>query len=342
MSDRVTRLGVLGAGQYFATAYLPYLMEGPSGLKVAALCRRNREELQRLGAHFPAATLYGEGADLLTHEPMDAVLISTPHHLHYSQVKQALQRELHVLVDKPLCLDAAQAEELVLLAQEKERILTIAYSYHYWSHFQKARQLVASGALGKITSVACLGAASATTSPVLDPSSWYQDVEQSGGGSLASGGTHRVEAILWLTGLRPQRIYASMRGPQVGLDYQASLTLELEGGVVASLLNEAQGPTWRLELSIYGKQGALFIRNHELEHVDHMGQIQELSCWPPETNAVADFIRAIAQGYPSLADGECAYWAVAAIQAAYASARTERAVRVRPFSNTKERDGEAR
>ncbi len=340
MKSTCIRLGVLGAGEYFSLAHLPQLQKPDVPVEVVALCRRSALGLQNMGAEFPDARLYAREDGFFAHLPLDAVLISTPHHLHYRQVKEALGRNLHVLVDKPLCLCAIQAEELVHMARERRRVLSVAYSYHYWPHVQQARRLVAQGALGKITSVACLGAAHAETSPILDPNSWYQDVEQSGGGSMASGGTHRLEAILWLTGLRPERLYAFMQGPAPDLDYQASLTMQLEGGVPASLLNEAQGPFWQLELSIYGEKGALFIRNRSLELFDKTGRLQKLSHWPPEISAVEDFARAILEGSPLLTDAEGGYWAVAAIEAAYRSAACGRAETVRPFSQQRERDGE--
>jgi len=264
-------------------------------------------------------TLYTCWQEFTAHPGLDAVLISTPHHLHYQQVRTALEQGLHVLVDKPLCLDAGEAEELIKLARSRSLVLSVAYNYHYWPHFQAARKLVLDGHIGRITSVAGLGSARGEGSPILDPDSWYHEPARSGGGSMASGGTHRLEAIFWLTGLWPRSVFALMRGPSPRLDYQAGLVLELAGGAVATLLNEAQGPEWRLEFSLYGERGALFIRNQDLSVIDPGGQ-KAAKVLPPVTNALADFYAAIVHGKPLLTSAEGGYWAVAAVQAAYESA----------------------
>jgi predicted dehydrogenase len=325
--DRL-EIGVLGLGSYFRHAYLARLGCSFLPLHVAALCRRNRAAMEEVAEALGKPALYTSWQAFMRHPGLDAVLISTPHHLHYQQVRTALEQGLHVLVDKPLCLDAGEAEELVHLARSRSLVLSVAYNYHYWSHFQAARELVFEGTIGRISSVNCLGTAREEGSPILEPSSWYHKPAQAGGGSMASGGTHRLEAVFWLTGLEPRSVFALMSGPGPRLDYQAGLVLELAGGTVATLLNEAQGPEWRLEISIYGQRGALFIRNQELSVMGSEGK-KVLGPLSPDSHALVDFYAAIAHGKPLLASAEDGYWAVAAVQAAYESALSGRRCAVR-------------
>jgi predicted dehydrogenase len=328
-------IGLLGLGSYFRRAYLSLLSSPSSPFQVAALCRRNWEAMKEVAVELGQPALYTRWQEFMTHPGLDAVLISTPHHLHYQQVRMALENGLHVLVDKPLCLNAGEAEELVGLAHRRPLVLSVAYNYHYWSHFQAARELILSGEIGRITSVTGLGAARGEGSPILDADSWYHEPAQSGGGSMASGGTHRLEAIFWLTGLQPRSVFAVMRGPSPQLDYQAGLVLELAGGAVATLLNEAQGPEWQVEFSIYGEGGALLLRNQELTVVG-VGGREAVEALPPETDALSDFCAAIVDGKPLLASAEDGYWGVAAVQAAYESAASgqPRAVRQPTFETS--------
>jgi predicted dehydrogenase len=272
--------------------------------------------------------LYTEWQAFLRHPGLEAVLISTPHDLHYEQVRAALEHGLHVLVDKPLCLDAGEAQALVQLAQTQDRVLSVAYNYHYGGHFRAARDWIARGRLGAVTSATVLGAARGEGSPILDPASWYHTPDRAGGGSMISGGTHRLTALLWLTGLRPRSVYALMQGPAPALDLQAGLVLDLEGGAVATLLNEADGPAWRVEFSIYGQEGAVFIRNQDLEVQGPDGRVLAVEV-PPDTDALADFYAAVVSGQPLLTSAADGYWAVAAVQAAYQSAAGGVAVPVR-------------
>lgn len=323
------RLGLIGAGAYFDYAYHRRLRDPSCPFAVRAVCRRDEAARAATAASLGAPATYAEWARLLENPELDAVLISTPHHLHGAQVRAALERGLHVLVDKPLCLDAAEAEALAHLAVARGRVLTVAYNYHYWSHFQAARRWIASGGIGAVRSVACLGTARAAGSPVLDPASWMNDPARSGGGSLASGGTHRLEAVLWLTGLAPRALFARMRGPRADFDFETSLTLDLAGGAVASVLNEARGPRWQLDISIFGERGAVFVRDRAIEVTDGDGARVDLGPLPPETDALADFHGAIVGGRPTLCTPADAYWAVAVVQAAYASAAANEAIAVR-------------
>lgn len=333
MRENRLRLAILGLGSYFRYAYLQRLRVPDSGFEVTALCQRNRTALEAIAPDLGVLSLYTDWEELLTHPGLDAVLISTPHHLHDRQVRAALERGLHVLVDKPICLDAEQAEALIRLAQDKHRILSVAYNYHYWSHFQAARERVRSGRIGRVTSATCFGCARAEGSPILDPTSWYHDPSLAGGGSLVSGGTHRLEAVFWLTGLAPQTLYARMAGPRANFDYQTAITVDLANGAVATVLNEAQGPEWRLEITIFGETGAIFIRNRELFVLDQRGERLALASLPPDSDALTDFHAAVVEGRPLLTTPEDGYWAVAAVQAAYTSAASGAPVKVRPFTS---------
>jgi predicted dehydrogenase len=324
------RLGLIGAGAYFEYAYHARLRDPSCGFDVRAVSRRDDNARAAIAASLGADAAYADWRRLLEDPRLEAVLISTPHHLHEAQVRAALERGLHVLVDKPLCLDGAEAESLARLAAERGRVLTVAYNYHYWSHFQAARRWVAEGGIGAVLSAACLGSARAAGSPVLDPASWMNDPARSGGGSLASGGTHRLEAVLWLSGLAPRAIFALTRGPRPEFDLEASLVVELEGGALASVLNEARGPRWQLDISLYGERGAVFVRDRSLSVVDGDGRPVDIGAAPPETDALADFGDAILAGRTPLCTPEEAYWAVAVVQAAYASAAAGKAISVRP------------
>jgi predicted dehydrogenase len=339
VSEGRPRLGIIGAGSYFAHAYLPRLQASTSSFDVRAVSRRDSRARASLAASLGAPGEYADWPDLIRDADIDAVLISTPHNLHGAQVRAALERGLHVLVDKPLCLDAAEAESLVRIAERRSRVLSVAYNYHYWPAFQCARAQVDSNRIGDVRSVACLGTGRGTDSPLLDPSSWMHDPQQAGGGALVIGGTHRVEAVLWLSARRPRTVFARMRGPSSNFDHTSSLVLELDGGAVATVLNEARGPRWQLDISIYGDRGAVFIRDRELRVTDALGRDVDPGTLPAETDALSNFHDAIANGATPLCTARDAYWAVAVVQAAYLSAGDGSPQPVRPIGDI-ERGGD--
>ena len=143
------RVGVIGAGAYAQRAHLPPLREHPDA-EIAALCRRNPVRLAEAADAFDVPGRYTDYADLLADDSLDAVTISLPHNLHYQAARAALNRGLHVLVDKPLTLRLDHAHELVTLADQRGQTLMVAFNRHYEPPFTRARELLADGAIGDL------------------------------------------------------------------------------------------------------------------------------------------------------------------------------------------------
>ncbi len=81
---------------------------------------------------------------------IEAVSIATPNGMHYAVCKAALEAGLHVVCEKPLCFTSEQAEELVALAKEKNRVVGVTYGYSGHQMIQQARQMIRHGDLGEI------------------------------------------------------------------------------------------------------------------------------------------------------------------------------------------------
>lgn len=81
---------------------------------------------------------------------IEAVSIATPNGLHYTVCKAALEAGLHVVCEKPLCFTSEEAEELVALAKEKNRVVGVTYGYSGHQMIQQARQMIKHGDLGDI------------------------------------------------------------------------------------------------------------------------------------------------------------------------------------------------
>ncbi len=81
---------------------------------------------------------------------IEAVSIATPNGMHYAVCKAALEAGLHVVCEKPLCFTSKEAEELVALAKEKNRVVGVTYGYSGHQMIQQARQMIRHGDLGEI------------------------------------------------------------------------------------------------------------------------------------------------------------------------------------------------
>lgn len=94
------------------------------------------------------ATMFAEEAK--REDGIEAVSIATPNGMHYTVCKAALEAGLHVVCEKPLCFTSEQAEELVALTKEKNRVVGVTYGYSGHQMIQQARQMIKNGDLGDI------------------------------------------------------------------------------------------------------------------------------------------------------------------------------------------------
>src|SRR5262249_34463903 len=91
----------------------------------------------------------------LLEQPLDGVVIASPHSLHYVHAKAALEHGFHVMVEKPMAVRASDAWELVGLAWEKRRHLLVPYGWNYKPFVEEAQRQMAQGAVGEIEYVLC-------------------------------------------------------------------------------------------------------------------------------------------------------------------------------------------
>ena len=120
------RIGVIGAGWFASRRHCPDIVEHPEA-ELVALCRRNPEPMQELADAFAVKHTFTEYTEMLESGLLDGVLVCSPHDLHYDHARAALDRGLHVLLEKPITLapDAgrALAAELVPQARRHEAAL---------------------------------------------------------------------------------------------------------------------------------------------------------------------------------------------------------------------------
>jgi predicted dehydrogenase len=138
------RLGFIGAGWWATANHLP-LLAARDDVELAAVCRLGRAELEAVRERFgfPFAT---EDYRALLEQPLDGVVVASPHGLHYEHTRAALERGLHVMVEKPMCRRAAEAWALAGQARQRGRHLLVPYGWNYQPFVEEAQRRVAAGA----------------------------------------------------------------------------------------------------------------------------------------------------------------------------------------------------
>jgi predicted dehydrogenase len=340
------RVGVIGAGMFASMRHLPDLTASPEA-EVVAVCRRDPEALGKIAAHFDVPHQFTDYERLLDEVPLDAVVVSSPHGLHFEHVRAALRRDLAVLTDKPLAVTAAQAQELRDLAVRRRRPLLVAFAPPYspaWRHF---RSQIARGAIGPVQLAQHYGASNADslsffgrgTFPadfpvVVPPTAFRASAALGGGGYLQDVGSHALGGVLIATGLRPIEVSATMDTPEV--DLRAAVTVRCaEGALITVTVLANATPT----LGTYLETGQTVLLGTEGGFQTGAGGAPPLRLrWghpavpvepealPPRTSPVANLIGVVRGREEPLVPLDAAVEVVRVIEAAYRSAREQRPV----------------
>ena len=147
-SEAMVKLGVIGYGYWGPNIVRNF--SGHQDCKVVAVCDKNSAALARVLIQHPNIRLMTDADDIVTSSEIDAVAIVTPVSYHYELAKKALENGKHVFVEKPFTATAAQAEELVELAERKNLRIMVDHTFLFTGAVRKIKQLIDEGALGPL------------------------------------------------------------------------------------------------------------------------------------------------------------------------------------------------
>jgi predicted dehydrogenase len=266
------RVGVIGAGWWATSAYLP-LLTADSRVEVVAVNRLGVAELERVKREFKIGAAFEDYREMLSSVELDALLVTSPHTLHFEHASAALRQGAHVLVEKPMTTAAVDARKLVALAQQAQRHLLVAYGWNFTALAREGRRLVQQGAIGDIEHVS-LHMASATgdlfsgeglaeaRDQMFQPaSSTWADPRNAGGygwGQL----THALGLLFQITELAPAEVLAITRASRAGVDAYDAGVIRFTNGAIGAISGAATVPKscgFQLDLRLFGTQGMLLL-----------------------------------------------------------------------------------
>jgi len=215
-----------------------------------------REESAKAYAEPFNAKSFADYKTLAENSQLDAVIIATPPNSHPEIAMYFMNRGVNVLCEKPLCLSAAEAREMIACAQTTGVKFTMASKFRYVEDVIKAKSMVASGMLGEVVQFE-----NAFTAKVDMSKRWNSQKEIAGGGVLIDNGTHSVDIIRYFLGPISEVLAVETGKTQsIGVDENVKLLAKTESGVAASV-----DLTWGINkelpnfISVYGTNGTLQI-----------------------------------------------------------------------------------
>jgi predicted dehydrogenase len=354
------RCGVIGAGWWGTYAHIPALLEHPDA-ELAAVQTRVQEEALKVAHDFGIPHAYSSWEELLEIETLDAVVVCSTPNLHYKQAFAALQKGLHVLVEKPMTFTAAQARELVSLAAENGRQLLISAPWHYTRHGQQARQMIAAGQLGNVRLISILmtnpvahlirGAGAEPThareEPYLKPlPGTYGDPKIAGGGQIYTQVSHVAAYLTFLTDARPSQVFARFHNDGASMDIYDALNIQMENDCLVSVASTGATSIDRrdFEARIYGTEGILFLElwqgSMKFVPLDGSAGTDFPHLSPneiyPERAPARNLIDCANNPEANLSPGTLGLAAMEVIEAASQSAQSGKNITIRPLQGTSE------
>lgn len=203
---------------------------------------------------------------------MDFVSIVTPNHVHFDPAKMALENGFHVIIDKPIAFNVAEAKALKKIVDKTGLVLALTHTYTGYPMVKEARNMVATGKIGKIRKV-YVEYPQGWLSTFVEGSgnkqaSWRTDPSKSGaGGAIGDIGTHAANLAEYITGSNINEVNALLNTVVKGrmLDDDSSMLVKFENGATGVLLatQVAAGDENNLNIRVYGEKGGLEWRQEE-------------------------------------------------------------------------------
>jgi len=220
-------VAVIGAG-YWGPNLIRNLAQ-MKGAKLCAVCDIEQKNLDKIGSQYPGLKLTKNFNDIINDSSIEAVVIALPAALHYEFSKIALNNKKHVLVEKPITLDVASAQELVNIAEKNGRVLMVDSTFLYNSAVRKIKEYIKDGSLGDIQHI------------YFQRSNWgriRKDIN-----AMWNLAPHDVSMALYWLEEKPKMLYAHGQDYlQEGIEDMVYLDMEFEGKKTVHIYSSWMGP----------------------------------------------------------------------------------------------------
>ncbi len=223
-------------------------------LRLAAVCDTNPERIKAALEISPDAKSFTDANEMLTSGEIDLVIVSTPPNSHYQWAKAALEKGIHVVLEKPMALNTVQCDELLALAKEKNLLLVVYQNRRFDADFVTMQDLINSGAIGELFNYECF--VGGYSKPC---SYWHSDAEVSGG-AIFDWGSHFIDQVLALipeavqhvSGINHNRVWDHVTNAD-----HAQVTITFTGGKQALFVNSDLAAARKPKFYALGTKGAI-------------------------------------------------------------------------------------
>jgi predicted dehydrogenase len=237
------RLAMIGCGGN-SSGHANNLKSNPD-VQIVAGCDVKKEIVENYIKHVlsdvePKPSVYDDIKTLLKEVKPDAVLISTPHTLHFEQGMMALDAGCHVYMEKPMVTSSEDAYKLAEKVKETGKVFVIGYNTSCSPNFYYLREQIRNKSLGKLELVIGYITQDWLRFTV---GAWRQKPELSGGGQAYDSGAHLLNSLCWSVECPISEVFAFIDNCGTAVDINSSINIKFENGVMASIVISGNCPS---------------------------------------------------------------------------------------------------
>ncbi len=280
MMKNKVKIGIIGTG-FARKVQIPAFMQC-EGAEVVSIASGNIENAEKAAKEFDIEHFTGDWRETVEYKDVDLVCITTPPNLHKEMTLFALEREKHILCEKPMAMNVAEAEEMTEKAEKSGVLALIDHELRFQNGRQKAREILRRGEIGKIIN-AKYNFRNASRGSLDVKWNWWSD-EKQGGGALGAIGSHIIDSFNWFldaeissvfcqlqTHVKERREEKSGEMREVTTDDESSLILRFADNNLAKdatgivSVSVVERPKYQNRIELFGTEGAM--------RVGHLGEI---------------------------------------------------------------------
>lgn len=342
MTSRKLRLAIVGLGNMGSAHMMNILTGKVPNVELVAVCDSTPDRLGLASEKAPRIPRFDDFDQLIASGLCEAVLIATPHYFHPPMAIKAFEAGLHVLTEKPAGVRVSDVRRMNDAADRSQRIFGIMFNQRTGELFQKAREMVRNGTLGKPQRLTWIITNWYRTDAYYQSGDWRGSYAGEGGGVLLNQAPHNLDLLQWIFGMPDALTAVCTAGKyhDVEVEDEAILTMEYANGATAQFITTTGEYPGTNRLEIVGDRGKIVLESGVLRHFDNGFSVTEhcktantatTSAKPvcteytasaPErahAGVLTDFAEAILTGTPLVADGREGIQMLSLANAAYLS-----------------------
>ena len=255
MNEKPLRIGILGAARIAPMALIRPARQVPE-VAVVAVAARDPQRARSFATKHGLEQVYGTYADLLAAQDIEAIYNPLPNSLHCEWSIRALQAGKHVLCEKPIAANAAEAERMAAAAEQTGRVLVEAFHWRYHPLAARMKAIIDTGELGTVRHLEahfCI--------PLLRPGDIRYRLDLAGGATMDVG-CYAINIVRFLAGAEPEVVAAAARLSSPGVDRAMQMDLRFADGRTGRVTCALLSPVLlRASARVRGDRGELTVFN---------------------------------------------------------------------------------